>query len=114
MKLLTLNARLVCKHLTGVVKVIVSQQDFVCIAGQPVLVEGDSTFRFIVGCPNRGATIKPCALTTGVESGLSTFIHIQGRSVCLDTLTGLTDGTPPGTIHYVVEYPGQDFVSEES
>jgi hypothetical protein len=39
-------------------------------------------------------------------------VRIDGRRVCLDTVTGLTDGTPPGTIKYEVRSPGQDLVSE--
>ena len=52
------------------------------------------------------------ALTLQVTEGYSDFIHIEGRAVCLDTVTGLTDGTPPGTVRYVVQHPGQTFVTE--
>jgi hypothetical protein len=32
--------------------------------------------------------------------------------VCLDTVTGLTDGTPPGIVTYKVRHAGQALVSE--
>lgn len=112
MKLLTLEARLVCRHITGVVQFFTHHQDWVRIAGHPVLVENDPRVKVIAGCANFGATIKPCQMTVTVEKGYSDFIRIQGRKVCLDTITGLTDGTPPGSVKYIVQYPGQSFVSE--
>jgi hypothetical protein len=112
MKLLTLKARLVCGHKDGTVQLIPHGQDFVRISGHPVLVEGDPVTKVIVSCSNRGATIKPCQLTIDVQRGYSNFILIQGWKVCLDTLNGLTDGTPPGSVHYDVQHPGQYFVSE--
>lgn len=112
MKLLTLEAKLVCKHITGVIQFLAHHQDFVRIAGHPVLVENDPQAKLITGCANMGMTIKPCQLTVNVESGYSGFIRIQGRKVCLDTITGLTDGTPPGSVRYIVQSPGQNFVSE--
>jgi hypothetical protein len=56
--------------------------------------------------------MKPCLTTLKVQQGYSGLIDIQGRRVCLDTVTGLTDGTPPGTFKYSVRRPGQDLVSE--
>ena len=37
-------------------------------------------------------------------------VFIDGRPVCLDTVTGMTDGTPPGVVKYIVVDPAQDFV----
>ncbi len=112
MKLLTLEAKLVCKHVTGVIQFPTHHQDLVRISGHPVLVENDPQAKMIAGCANIGLTIKPCTLTVNVEKGYSEFISIQGRKVCLETITGLTDGTPPGSVKYIVQLPGQDFVSE--
>ena len=112
MKLLTLEAKLVCKHVTGVIQFPRHHQSLVRISGQPVLVENDPQAQPIVGCANIGLTIKPCTLTVNVEKGYSEFIRIQGRKVCLDTVTGLTDGTPPGSVKYTVSNPGQNYVSE--
>lgn len=111
MKFLTEDAYLVCKHELG--KVINQPtQTLVTIGYRQVLVETNPEGCTIVGCPNIGATIKPCQKTLKVEVGYSDFIRIDGQRVCLDTITGLTDGTPPGTIKYEVRAAGQDLVSE--
>jgi hypothetical protein len=111
MKLLTEDAVLTCKHIIGTVQNRPTQ-DLVTVAGRKVLVETDPEGRPISSCPNVGATIKPCTATLKVEEGYSAWIRVDGRRVCLDTVTGLTDGTPPGTVKYVVRTPGQDFVAE--
>jgi hypothetical protein len=108
---LTEDAVLVCKHELGRVQ-IVATQGLVTICGRKVLVENDPERRSISGCPNYGATIKPCANTLAVKVGYSDLIRIGGKRVCLDTVTGLTDGTPPGIVDYKVREPGQDIVSE--
>jgi len=61
-----------------------------------------------------GPGLKPCATTLRVTKGYSDFVSIGGRRVCLDAVTGLTDGTPPGTVNYVVRKPGQRLVEEVS
>jgi hypothetical protein len=111
MKVLTEDAVLVCKHVLGTVANRPSQA-WVTIGGRKVLVDNDPEGRTISLCPNVGATIKPCQLTLQVLVGYSEWIRIDGRRICLDTVDGLTDGTPPGTVHYGVRAPGQDFVSE--
>ena len=58
------------------------------------------------------ATIKPCQLTLRVQVGYSDLLRIDGRRVCLDTVTGLTDGTPPGMVPYRVRSSRQTLVSE--
>jgi len=112
MKLLTRRARLTCKHLTGELDIL-RYQDFVTIGGEPVLRWPDPEFLPIGGCPNAGATIKPCTLSLPAYKGYSDLVFIEGIAVCLDTVTGLTDGTPPGTVEYIVRDPGNGFVSEE-
>lgn len=111
MKVLTQDALVVCEHELGIVKNNPTQQ-LVTIEGRKVLVETDPEGRQISGCPNYGITIKPCLVTLKVQVGYSDFIRIEGRRICLDTVTGFTDGTPPGLIHYKVNNPGQNFVSE--
>jgi len=111
LKLLIEDARLTCEHVLGVVD-IRPTQNLVTIAGRRVLVQPDPESRPIHNCPNIGATIKPCTLTLKVEKGYSDLIRIKGRPACLETVTGLTDGTPPGVVHYLVRDPGQTFVSE--
>ena len=111
MKLLTEDAVLICNHVLGTVDVPPTQE-LVTIEGRRVLVEVDPEGRPISSCPNVGATIKPCTTTLPVQKGYSEWIRIEGKRVCLDTVTGLTDGTPPGTVHYRVLKPGQDLVTE--
>ena len=108
---LTEDATLVCKHELGIVGIRRSQ-DLVRIEGRAVLVRRDPEGRPIVGCPNVGATIKPCTNTLKVRVGYSDLIRIEDRPVCLDTVVGLTDGTPPGVVEYKVRSPGQDLVEE--
>jgi hypothetical protein len=110
MLLLTEDAGIFCKHVLGKIANEPSQS-FVTVAGRPVLVEPDPIGRTIKGCPNTGPTIKPCGTTLSVTAGYSTFIRIDGHAVCLDTLVGLTDGTPPGVVEYTVRSAGQTFVS---
>jgi hypothetical protein len=108
---LTEDAVLVCKHELGVVgnKPV---QEWVTIGRRPVLVATDPEGRPIRGCPMYGAVTKPCLTTLRVEEGYSTFIRVGGKRVCLDTVSGLTDGTPPGTVRYKVRSAGQIFVRE--
>jgi hypothetical protein len=111
MEFLTEDAVLVCDHELGTVS-IAATQDLVTIEGRRVLVATDPEGRTISGCPNSGPTIKPCQKTLKVREGYSDLIRIDGRALCLDTVTGLTDGTPPGTVDYKVRRPGQDLVEE--
>jgi hypothetical protein len=106
---LTEDALLVCKHEKGKVGIAASQK-LVTVAGRSVLVEKDPENRPITMCPNVGAAIKPCLHTLAVTQGYSDFLKIDGRRICLDTVTGLTDGTPPGIVKYIVRRPGQEFV----
>jgi hypothetical protein len=112
MKILTSGADLRCAHMNGIVKPIAASQSLVTIDGRPVLVESDPARRPILGCPNAGAMIKPCTSTLAVTAGHSDLLTIDGQRVCLDTVTGLTDGTPPGVVKYRVVDPGQDWVEE--
>jgi hypothetical protein len=113
MLLLTEDAILNCKHALGVVK-IVAGQSLVTVAGRKLLIERDPESRPIGGCPNVGATIKPCTTTLAVQVGYSDLVRIDGKRICLDTVTGLTDGTPPGTVKYNVNVAGQNLVAEKS
>jgi len=112
MNILTQDAHLVCKHELGVVNIAPSQR-LVTIEGRRVLVDDDPENRDIAGCPNVSAVIKPCLKTLKVQQGYSSLIFVQGKRACLDTVRGLTDGTPPGTVQYNVRSPGQSFVSQK-
>jgi hypothetical protein len=108
MKLLTLDAGVFCQH-QGRVKLDACQR-FVTIAGRPVLVATDPEGKSIVGCPMVPPMAKTCVTTFPVATGYSSFVRIDGRKICLDTVTGLTDGVPP--VQYTVQAPGQSLVSE--
>ncbi len=112
MRLLTEDAVVVCKHEMGIVS-IPPTQELVTIEGRKVLVETDPEGQSISRCP-LVFPFKPCLLTLPVQEGYSGLLRIEGRRVCLDTLTGLTDGTPPGTVMYKVNQPGQELVAEAS
>jgi hypothetical protein len=112
MLLLTNKADLRCAHVMGKVSNRPSQK-LVTIEGVQVLVEDDPEGRSISGCPMVGAVVKPCAVTLKVKEGYSSLLRVQGHRVCLDSVWGLTDGTPPGTVRYDVRSPGQSFVSEK-
>jgi len=108
---ITEDALLVCKHQLGKVSIVPSQ-DLVSIGSRRVLIDPDPQGRSIGGCPNYGPAIKPCTTTLQVQQGYSEWIRIEGKSVCLDTVTGFTDGTPPGIVKYIVNQPGQQWVQE--
>ncbi|MGO8917410.1 MAG: hypothetical protein ACLQJR_16000 [Stellaceae bacterium] len=110
MLLLTEDAVLVCAHINGHLRVDPCQ-DWVTIDQRRVLVEKDPEGRPIRGCPEVGA-MKPCLHSLAVREGYSELIRVNGRRVCLDTISGLTDGTPPGIVKYMVREPGQPFVAE--
>lgn len=111
MKIMTEDAVVVCTHELGRVE-IVATQNLVRINGRRVLVERDPEGRPIVGCPNAAPPSKPCLTTLVVQEGYSGMLSIDSKRVCLDTVTGLTDGTPPGTVKYQVRRPGQVLVAE--
>lgn len=111
MKWLTVAGRVVCAH-QGTVG-LVAGQNFVRTQGHKVLVAHDPQGKSILACPNAGATIKPCTSTLKVTGGYSNFIKIGGRKVCLETIKGLTDGTPPGMVEYSVVSTGQNLVNEQ-
>jgi hypothetical protein len=111
MLIVTEDATLVCDHQAGIVSIKPSQS-LVTIEGKRVLVESDPENRTIAGCPNVGPGIKACSQTLRVQKGYSDLLSVQGHRICLDTVKGLTDGTPPGSVHYTVRHPGQNLAGE--
>ena len=112
MKIFTRAGILRCGH-DGIVATVASQQ-WVRIASSPFLVQNDPQGRSISMCPNIGVNIKPCTSTLVVHTGYSIFIRVGGRPVCLDSVVGYTDGTPPGAVKYTVRDPGQRLVAVTS
>jgi hypothetical protein len=109
---LTEDALLTCAHEAGHVSVVPTQT-LVTINARRVLVERDPERRPIASCPWTSPAQKPCTNTLEVKEGYSPDIRIDGRRVCLDTVTGLTDGTPPGTFKYQVRRAGQELVQQQ-
>jgi hypothetical protein len=106
---LTQDALVVCAHELGKVSLPTSQT-MVRIGGRLALVEPDPEGRSIGGCPNIGVSIRPCLNTLRVAKGYSEFVRIEAKPVVLDSLGGLTDGTPAGGVRYVCRAPGQRMV----
>ena len=112
MLILNEDALLVCKHEVGRITNKPSQ-DFVTIEKRRILVEADPVGRDIKGCPVVPPIGRPCVTTLIVHTGYSDWLRVGGKRICLDTITGFTDGTPPGVVKYKVNFAGQEFVSEE-
>lgn len=108
---ITEDAQVQCTHQLGKVTNLPSQ-DLVTVQARRVLVQPDPVGRTIAGCPNIGVGIKPCTATLVVQRGYSEWIRIDGQAVCLDSVTGFTDGTPPGVVKYEVAAPGQTWIAQ--
>jgi hypothetical protein len=107
---LTIDARLACDHGGGVTNK--NSQDWVRVEQRVVLVSTDPEGRDINGCPNADVPMgmRPCKTCLQVKVGYSDFVRVDGCNVCLSTVQGLTDGTPPGLVNYKVLTPGQSLV----
>ena len=114
MQWLTIDARLACDHGGGVKNK--NSQEWVRIENRVVLVSTDPEGRDINGCPNADVMMgmRPCVTCLKVVVGYSDFVRIGGCKVCLQTVQGLTDGTPPGLVNYKVLTPGQSLVAAGS
>jgi hypothetical protein len=110
---LTEDSRLRCDH-GGHVQ-IAATQDLVRIEKRRALVRPNPEHRSIVGCPNANplAGIRPCLNTLDVRDGYSVFVRIKGSAVCLDSLLGYTDGSPPRVASYRVADPAQKLVEAD-
>jgi hypothetical protein len=106
--IVTTGATITCIH--GGQVMLTPRQTTVTIAGNPVLREGDLSGAPIVGCaqpPSPGT--KPCtAVISTLPGSASTRVMAAGAPVLLATLSGITDGVPPGAL--LVVSPGQTTV----
>ena len=96
--ILTAGATIQCAH-GGRVQAMPSQQR-VTAGGSPVLCEPDLIGAPIVGCAQPPTTTtKPCTtLVSTLPGSTSLRVSVGGRSVYLATLSGITDGVPPGSV----------------
>jgi hypothetical protein len=97
---------LTCIHMGRIVSQ--AAERWISVSGAPVLVETDVLGRPVVACPNVSTNTKPCTSTMPPLAGPSLFVRVGGRRVLTSSLTGLTDGVPPGT--YRVLQPVQSLV----
>lgn len=104
------DALMVCTHELGRVSLVASQQ-WVRVQGHALLVADDPEGRPIAGCPNLTVVTKPCTSTLRVATGYSDLIFVDGHPMCLDTVSGSTDGQG-GAYRYKVNDPAQDLVAE--
>jgi hypothetical protein len=112
MLLISDAALLLCDHTTGIVQHAPSQR-WVTIEGRPLLVQPDPVGWTITGCPNYGAGLTACLATLQVTDGHSSLLRVDGRAVCLDSVTGRTNGSP-GVFNYKVKNAGQRFVGSDA
>jgi hypothetical protein len=99
--IVTTNAMIMCPH--GGQVTLVPRQTQVVVQGGPALCEPDLIGAAIVGCTQPASPgSKPCTFVVSTLPGSSSpQITVGGRPVYLDTLTGMTDGVPPGIITVV-------------
>jgi hypothetical protein len=105
---LTASASVMCSH--GGKVALIPRQMQVMAQGGLVMCEPDLVGAPVAGCatPPTSAT-KPCTVVVSVFPGSSSLkAKVGGRPVYLATLSGVTDGVPPGSL--VVVYPGQTVV----
>jgi hypothetical protein len=107
-KVLTTAATVKCVH-QGTVTIPSAGQSVLEIESNSALVVGDLVGKTISGCTLSPSTsTKPCTSTTSMIVGDAATMEAGGMAVLLDTATGLTDSTPPGT--WSVQAAGQSSV----
>ena len=107
-KVLTTDARVTCSH-QGTVQVSSAGQSVLKVGSASVLVDGDLVGKSVSGCTNLPTpgtpSLSPCTSTTSMLAGASTKLKAGSKAVLLDSATGMTDSTPPGT--WSVQSAGQ-------
>lgn len=98
---ITANARIVCSH--GGQVTLVPRQPTVTAGGGAIMREGDLIGAPIIGCAQAPSTnTKPCTMVVStLPGGSAPKVSVGGMPAHLDTLSGVTDGVPPGTISVV-------------
>ena len=106
--IVTTNAVIMCAH--GGQVTLIPKQTQVTIQGGAILCEPDLVGSPIVGCaqPPTPATV-PCTVVLSTLPGSTSLkVMVDGRPAYVATLSGLTNGVPPGTL--IVSFPGQTIV----
>jgi hypothetical protein len=105
----TSNAKIICAH--GGQVTLVPRQTAVTVQGGAVMRETDLIGAPIIGCAQPpSVSSKPCTtVVSTLPGGSSPTVTVGGLPAHIDTLSGVTDGVPPGTISVV--FAGQTTVS---
>lgn len=100
-QVVTTNARIVCSH--GGQVTLIPKNPTVTAGGAPVVRETDLVGAPIVGCAQAPSTnTKPCTMVVStLPGGSAPLVAAGGMPVHIDSLSGVTDGVPPGTISVV-------------
>lgn len=114
LKILTSKASLKCAH-GGSVDLKPSQR-WVRVGGAPVLVDPDTVDRPIHACPMATPANPPCGKTVNANgaASFSALVKIDGRGVCLDTATGMTNWSKLAVVPYAVISSGQNLITAEA
>jgi hypothetical protein len=106
--IVTSNAVITCVH--GGQVTLIPKQTQVTIQGGAILCEPDLMGAPIVGCPVPPTpSTKPCLMVVSTLPGSTSLkVMVGGRPVYVATLSGMTDGVPPGAL--LVASPGQTTV----
>lgn len=106
--IVTSDATIICAH--GGQVVLIPRQGTVTVQGGAVLCEPDLVGAPIAGCAQPASPgSKPCTTVVSTLPGSTSLkAFVGGRPAYLATLSGLTDGVPPGSI--TVISPGQTTV----
>lgn len=103
---LNADASIGCGH-GGSVQITPGQQRFTA-GGSPVLAVGDLDGTPITGCTQltvaATGTVQ-CTAVASLAGGGAARLSVGGRPVLLETLGGVTNGSPPGVL--TVLAPGQ-------
>ncbi|MFI5529920.1 hypothetical protein ACIA8O_15400 [Kitasatospora sp. NPDC051853] len=101
---LNADASIGCGH-GGTVQIVPGRRSFTA-GGSPVLAAGDLEGKPITGCTQltAGSTVQ-CTAVVSVTGGAAATLTVGGRPALLATLSGVTNGVPPGAL--VVLTPGQ-------
>jgi hypothetical protein len=109
-QLVTVNAQIQCTH-QGVVTLKPGQVKAVAGDGG-ILCDPDLVGAPIIGCLQAPSTnTKPCTTVVSVipAGSVSLKVTVNGKPAYISTLSGVTDGVPPGSIS--VTDPGQEITS---
>lgn len=99
-KVITTSSDARCSHTSSANVTLVAGQDVLKIDGVFVVAQSLATAAITsASCQNKPPPQSniPCAASTAQSGGESTVLKVNGTAVVLETATGKTGSTPPGT-----------------